>query len=161
MWLSSWSPDFRTRQNHIQRYDPLHSKDWKLYCHCSTHETSAGGGLVPQQLISVGHYEPMMFVKFLCFSTFTGWKSSTEQLFEQFYYRDPLSLIDSQIGLTLEQGTSSQPNLPRRGTLTEGLQPVKTPQSHQRSTYTSTIITWYFVSYILDPVRPRCLSKAT
>ena len=50
MRLSSLTSDFRTTQCHIQDHRPLHSKAWELNCHCFTHETNAGGGIVPHGL---------------------------------------------------------------------------------------------------------------
>lgn len=47
MWPSSLSSDFRLRPNHFQGHEALDFDDWKLHCHCFTHENIAGGGLVP------------------------------------------------------------------------------------------------------------------
>ena len=116
---------------------------------------------MPQKSPSVGHYEPIMFVKFLCFSSFTTWNAWMEQLFKQSYYCDPLFSTDSHTGLVLEQRTRSHARLLGRGTLTECLQPATNPQSHQKSTYVSYPTICVLVFYIFDPYTRQYRSKAT
>lgn len=126
MWLSSLTSDFRTTQCHIQGHRPLHSKDWELYGHF-THETIAGGGIMPQGLTQRSNNvrqiplfpiaDHLESIELSSYSILTNTETS-----RFFYLPSNQTLASSSSNVQGHMAT-----YPREGKLTECLQPTTTP----------------------------------